>query len=95
MGRNIYFYRRCSILGEMKFEKAQGLIKRLPCRERNMVYTIEVDEENFDSFICRKKICKREFEQWMLPLIGRCVFLTEKEAEEALKGGENYVGDSN
>ena len=65
----------------------QGLLIKLPCKIGDVVYTIEADEDNFDSFVCPKKICKREFELWMLPLFDKCVFLTEKEAEEATKGG--------
>ncbi len=66
----------------------QGLLLKLPCKAGDTLYAIEADEEKFEHFHCGLKISKFEFDFWMIPLFGECVFLTQAEAEEALKGME-------
>ena len=63
----------------------QGLLLRLPCKVGDTVYAIEASEEEFEHFHCGLRISKCEFDFWMIPLFGKCVFLTQYEAEETLK----------
>lgn len=67
-----------------EFEDAGRLI-RLPCKEGTITYALEVDEENFDHFSCPIKISEYEFEVAMLPLVGKCIFLSKEEAEAELE----------
>lgn len=67
----------------------QGKLLKLPCAVGDMVYVIEVDEENFTHFYCPRKISEYKFNLQMLDLLelfGKCIFLTREEAEAALKG---------
>ncbi len=70
----------------------QGLLLKLPCKVGDTVYAIEADEEKFEHFHCGFKISKLEFDFWMMPIFGKCIFLTQAEAEEALNRLERDGG---
>lgn len=75
-------------LAEYEDLEEQGKLLKLPCAVGDTVYVIEVDEENFTHFHCPRKISEYEFNFQMLDLLGmfgKCIFLTEEEAEAALK----------
>ena len=78
---------------EWKRLDEQGLLLKLPCKVGDVVYVIEVNEEEFEHFHCGLKISKCEFDFWMMSLFGKCVFLTRAEAEEALKKMEREDND--
>ena len=63
----------------------QDLLLRLPCKVGDVVYALLVDEEKFEHFHCGVKIKKLDFDFWMIPLLGKTVFLTQAEADEALR----------
>jgi len=73
-------------LAEYEHLEEQGLLLKLPCEVGHTVYVIELDEENFTIIHRPLRIAEYEFELGMYPLIGKCIFLTQAEAEEALKG---------
>lgn len=72
-------------LAEYKKAEEQGMLLRLPCKVGDTVYAIEVNEEEFEHFYCSVRISEYKFELKFLPLIGKCIFLTREEAEQALK----------
>lgn len=72
-------------LGYYEDLEEQGLLLKLPCKVGDTVYAIEASEEEFEHFHCGLKISKCEFDFWIIPLFGKCVFLTQAEAEEALR----------
>ena len=82
----------CDILEEAKARlkeyedlDEQGKLPRLPCAVGDTVYVIGVDEENFTHFYCPRKILEYKFNLQMLDLLGKYIFLTREEAEEAMK----------
>ena len=75
-------------LAEYEEMEADGMIVKLPCKEGTIVYAIELDEENFTSFHAPTKISEYEFDIRLLPLVGKCVFLTREEAETEMKRRE-------
>lgn len=72
-------------LKEYEDLEERGLLPKLPCKVGDTVYVIEASEEEFEHFHCGLRISKCEFDFWMIPLFGKCVFLTQAEAEDALK----------
>lgn len=65
----------------------QGLLLRLPCKVGTTVYVIVEEEyEPNSNYYC---IYGEAFHPYMLESIGKDVFLTYEEAEQALKGGNN------
>lgn len=75
-------------LAEYEEMEEDGRLLKLPCKEGTAVYAIEVDDENFDHFHCATKISEYAFCTQMLPLVGKCVFLTKEEAEAEMKRAE-------
>lgn len=72
---------------EWKEAEEQNRLLKLPCAVGDRVYVIEVDEENFTAFRAPKKISEHKFDYAilaLLPLFGKCIFLTREEAEAAL-----------
>lgn len=82
LDRNKWITRKCD---EWVRAEEHGLILRLPCKVGDTVYTLQVDEEKFEHFHCGVKIEKIDFDFWMIPIFGKTIFLTQAEAEEALR----------
>lgn len=85
-------------LGRYKKAEEQGLLIMLPCKEGDMVYSIEIDC-NRDTLGCHRWECEKcdylirhvseiRFGAEMREEIGKTVFLTREEAEKALKEKE-------
>lgn len=85
------FYRNMWAMADLReklkeyedLEEKERLLK-LPCAVGNKVYAIEADEEKFEHFHCGMKISQLEFDYWMIPLFGKCIFLTRQEAKNKL-----------
>lgn len=71
-------------LAEYEELEDEGKLVRLPCAEGTTVYVLEVDDENMEHFFCPVKVSEYEFEVSLLPLFGKCVFLTREEANAEL-----------
>lgn len=67
----------------------QGLMLKLPCKVGDTVYAIEASDEEFEHFHCGLGISKCEFDFWMIPLFGKCVFLTQEEALKRMEEDSN------
>lgn len=87
-----------SKLAEYEDAEEQGLIVRLPCKVGDRVFTfceefVSNAECPDDEWLCECKttISEGKFEIWMLSDLGKYVFLTREEAEQALaeKGEAN------
>ena len=90
----------CERLGEYEDAEEQGLILHLPCKVGTPVYMIASDCGG-DTLDCRYRDCEgcsylysfveeNKFDTYMVDDIGKTVFLTKEEAEQALqkmKGG--------
>lgn len=66
----------------------QGKLLKLPVAVGDIVYVIELDEENFTAFHAPLRIAEYEFSLemiGMLELFGKCIFTTKEAAEAALK----------
>lgn len=76
-------------LGKYEDMEEQGKLVILPCKPGYTVYVIKKiimygevgDNSSFEYIIDTDK-----FDYWMIPLIGKTVFLTEQEALKALEG---------
>lgn len=66
----------------------QGKLLKLPCAVGDTVYALKADENAFEHFHCGIKISELQFDYWMIPLFGKCIFLTHEEAEVSLKEAE-------
>lgn len=71
-------------LAEYEELEVEGKMIRLPCSEGTTVYVLELDDEKMDHFFCPVKVSEYEFEVSLLPLFGKCVFLTREEADAEL-----------
>lgn len=60
-----------------KYELEQGLLIKLPCKVGSIVWCIDDTDEDLPWCI--------EFDYWMIPGMGKTVFLTREEAEKALE----------
>ncbi len=73
-------------LAEYEDLEEQGLLLKLPCKVGDIVYVIvEEFEEMYDSNSNYYCIYEEKFHPYMLEDIGKYVFLTKEEAEEALR----------
>lgn len=68
-------------LAEYEDLEEQGLLLRLPCPIGTTVYLIDIN----DYFVLNEFIEEVPFELSMFDYVGKYVFLTKPEAEEALK----------
>lgn len=77
-------------LADYENAEEQGLLLRLPCPIGNTVYALtpfcEICERDYPCDFCTKSSFASEtkFDYEMIPLVGKCVFLTKEEAEKAL-----------
>lgn len=79
---------------QYKADKEQGLLLRLPCAIGSTVYALtpfcEICEEYLDNeYACEncnkgKYAVETKFDYEMIPMVGKVVFLTSEEAEQAL-----------
>ena len=65
-------------------KKKNGILIELPCAENDTVYKIVNQRDNFDDHIY-EIVSATNFHIEMLSEIGKTVFLTKEEANEALK----------
>ena len=74
-------------LGEYEDLEEQGLLLRLPCKVGTLVYTIAHDCGG-DTLDCRYLytfVEENAFDTYMCDEIGKSIFLTKEEAEQALE----------
>jgi len=68
--------------------KERGLLLKLPCKVGDAVYVILLNNEAYTRNQRKWEIVESRFEIRHYEYIGKIVFLTQAEAEEALKGME-------
>ena len=77
-------------LADYEDAEEQGLILRLPCPIGTTVYCIEDEcEDIYIEGSDYRFVGEEIFDTWMLDQFGKTVFLTEEEAEQALKRMES------
>lgn len=73
-------------LAEYEDAEEQGLLLRLPCPVGTTVYCIEDEcEDIYIEGSDYRFVGEERFDFWMLEQFGKTVFLTQEEAEQALK----------
>lgn len=94
-GKVVYageLYEVASALEEYEDMEEQGKMLILPCKPSDTVYickSVVSFGEIGDKSRVNYRIDKTKFDYWMIPYIGKTVFLTESEAEKALEGMKN------